>query len=166
MAKISQILLQADIFQGLKKEHLELIQSCSYSKEYEFGENIFKENTASDELYVITDGEVEIMVDPTLISKSSSDPVHPSTIATLRRGQCFGEIALVDQGIRTASAMSASPKTVLLILPRKDLMEICEQNTDLGYRLMYNLAADLALKIRSTDLRLREHLLYGRPRGS
>jgi hypothetical protein len=32
----------------------------------------------------------------------------------------------------------------------------------LGYRLMYNLAADLALKIRNADLRIRETLIYGR----
>jgi hypothetical protein len=32
----------------------------------------------------------------------------------------------------------------------------------LGYRLMYNLAADLAMKIRNTDLRIRETLLYGK----
>jgi len=28
---------------------------------------------------------------------------------------------------------------------------------------MYNLAADLAMKIRNTDLRIRESLLYSRP---
>jgi hypothetical protein len=38
---------------------------------------------------------------------------------------------------------------------------MCETYPQLGYRLMYNLAADLALKMRSTDLRIREELLYG-----
>ena len=37
---------------------------------------------------------------------------------------------------------------------------LCETYPQLGYRLMYNLAADLAMKIRNTDLRIREQLLY------
>jgi hypothetical protein len=32
----------------------------------------------------------------------------------------------------------------------------------LGYRLMQNLATDLALKMRSTDLRIRAEVLYGK----
>jgi hypothetical protein len=37
---------------------------------------------------------------------------------------------------------------------------LCDTYPQLGYRLMYNLAADLAMKIRNTDLRIREQLLY------
>jgi hypothetical protein len=48
-----------------------------------------------------------------------------------------------------------------MILPREKLMLLCDTYPLLGYRLMYNLAADLALKLRSTDLRLREEILYG-----
>jgi hypothetical protein len=40
---------------------------------------------------------------------------------------------------------------------------LCETYPQLGFRLMYNLAADLAMKIRNTDLRMRERLLYKRP---
>ena len=35
---------------------------------------------------------------------------------------------------------------------------LCEAYPQLGYRLMHNLAADLAMKIRNTDLRIREQL--------
>jgi hypothetical protein len=43
-------------------------------------------------------------------------------------------------------------------------MSLCEADPLLGFRLMHNLAADLALKIRNTDLRVREQLLYGEQR--
>jgi hypothetical protein len=39
-------------------------------------------------------------------------------------------------------------------------MDLCERDPALGFRLMRNLAADLATKIRNTDLRIREELLY------
>jgi hypothetical protein len=40
------------------------------------------------------------------------------------------------------------------------LIRICDDDPVLGYRLMYNLAADLALKIRGSGLMIREKLLY------
>ena len=88
----------------------------------------------------------------------------PVTIATLRRGQNFGEVALVDQGLRSATARCAANNTQLLVIPRDKLIMLCDTYPQLGYRLMRNLAADLALKIRSTDMRIREELLYGQRR--
>ena len=41
------------------------------------------------------------------------------------------------------------------MLRRADLMELCREDFELGFILMRNLAADLALKIRQTDLRVR-----------
>jgi CRP-like cAMP-binding protein len=82
------------------------------------------------------------------------------TIATLRRGQSFGEVALVDEGLRSASACASQKDTRLLIIPRDKLIMLCDTYPQLGYRLMYNLAADLAMKMRNTDLRIREQLLY------
>jgi CRP-like cAMP-binding protein len=104
---------------------------------------------------------VEILVDPSLVGDSTARDVGPVTIATLRRGQSFGEVALVDQGLRSATARCAQHNTQLLILPREKLMVLCDTYPQLGYRLMRNLAADLALKIRNTDMRIREELLYG-----
>lgn len=156
----SGILLQADIFQGIDPLQIESIAAICEDKYFGVAEMIFEETSASDELYIIARGEVEILVDPSLVSDRSDIPSQPTTIATLRRGQSFGEMALVDQGLRSASARSATNNTHLIIIPRKKLLDICEQHPALGYRLMYNLAADMALKIRNSGLMIREKLLY------
>lgn len=155
------VLQQADIFYEFTPQQLEQVASVCQERRFSQGEIIFRENSASDELYVIARGEVEILIDPALVSDRKDTPSRPTTIATLRRGQSFGEVALVDQGLRSASARSASHETHLLAIPRAKLVELCERDPNLGYRLMYNLAADLALKMRNTDLRMREQLLYG-----
>jgi CRP-like cAMP-binding protein len=160
------VLQQADIFVDLTPAQLEMIASICQERSFRVGDMIFEENSASDELYVIATGEVEILVDPSLVSDRPDSPTHPTTIATLRRGQSFGEIALVDQGIRSASARSAGHETRLLVIPRNDLMRLCESDPDLGFRLMRNLAADLSIKIRNTDLKIREELLYSQRRAS
>ena len=158
MSPYINILRQADIFYGLSPSQLELIASCCQEKTYSTGELIFPEGANNDELYVIVQGEIDILVNPALVSEQP-EAGKWVVIATLRRGQSFGEIALVDRGLRSASA-EAKLKTRLLILPREKLIKLCESDTQLGYRLMYNLAADLALKMRNSGLRLREELLY------
>jgi CRP-like cAMP-binding protein len=160
-------LRQNDIFFDLDERQLEQIAAICREQGFGSGEMIFEENSASDELYIIVRGEIEILIDPNLVSDRPEAALRPTTIATLRRGQSFGEVALVDQGLRSASARSASHDTQLLVIPRDNLMALCEEAPDLGFRLMRNLAAELAVKMRSTDLRMREELLAAqRPRRS
>jgi CRP-like cAMP-binding protein len=155
-------LKEADIFLELTPTQLELVASLCEERKLNTGDVVFEENTPSDELYIIAQGEVEIQVDPSLVGDITDRQLGPVTIATLRRGQSFGEISLVDEGLRSATARCAQHGTQLLIIPRDKLMSLCDTYPQLGYRLMRNLAADLALKIRNTDMRIREELLYGR----
>ena len=75
------------------------------------------------------------------------------------RGQNFGEMALVDKGVRSATARAAQKNTRALMLPSKELINLCDAYPELGYRLMANLASDMALKLRNTDLMIREEFL-------
>jgi CRP/FNR family cyclic AMP-dependent transcriptional regulator len=152
------VLKQADIFYELTTTQLELIASICEERHYQTGELVFAENTAGSELYVIANGEVDIQVDPAFVGHATS--TGPQTIATLRRGQSFGEVALVDEGRRSAAARCSQHDTHLIIIPRDKLMLLCDTYAQLGYRLMRNLAADLAMKIRNTDLQVREQLYW------
>ena len=156
---VVNFLKQSDIFFQFTPTQLDLVASLCQEATYQKDDLIFKENSSSKELYVIAQGEVDIFLDPALVSASDSS-IENHVIATLRRGQSFGEVALVDEGLRSASACATQGDTRLLIIPRDKLIMLCETYPQLGYRLMHNLAADLAMKIRNTDLRIREQLLY------
>jgi len=158
MTPVVTTLKQADIFDGLTPTQMELISSICTEKQYNSGDTLFKENTPGDGLYVIINGSVEIQVDPSFVAGHFVG--DPYTIATLRRGQSFGEISLVDEGFRSASARVVQYDTRLIHIPRESLMLLCDTYPALGYRLMRNLAADLAMKIRSTDLKVRDHLYW------
>lgn len=153
------ILEQIDIFQDLSSSQLALIEEICSEKRCNQGDIIFKENLTSNEFYIIAEGEVEIQVDPDTIG-DGSDAYQSTTIAVLRRGQSFGEVAMVDPGVRSASARCRSETCKLLIIERKDFMNLLEGNYEMGYITMRNLAADLALKIRQTNLMVRESLMY------
>ena len=102
------ILKQADIFYELSNTQLELVASICTDKTYQSSELIFEENTPGTELCIIAEGEVEIQVNPATLGKKD-DGNGSYTIATLRRGQSYGEVSLVDEGLRSASARAAPP---------------------------------------------------------
>jgi CRP-like cAMP-binding protein len=157
MNNIVNFLKQSDIFYQFTPTQLELVGNLCQEVVYNSDEIVFTENSSSKELYVIMQGEVDI-----LINRSTTGDVEKkeTAVARLRRGQSFGEVALVDEGLRSASARASQKDTRLLVIQRDKLIMLCETYPQLGYRLMHNLAADLAMKIRNTDLRIREQLLY------
>ncbi|MBI5824876.1 MAG: cyclic nucleotide-binding domain-containing protein [Chloroflexi bacterium] len=157
MNNVINFLKQSDIFYQFTPTQLELVGNLCQEIVYNSGEIVFHENSSSKELYVIVQGEVDI-----LINRSTTGDLEKkeTAVARLRRGQSFGEVALVDEGLRSASAKAAQKDTRLLVIQRDKLIMLCETYPQLGYRLMHNLAADLAMKIRNTDLRIREQLLY------
>ena len=161
MAGIITYLKQSDIFFQLTQTQLELIANLCREVEYSAGQVIFEENSSSNELYVIVHGEVDILVSTAIINGKTPVSIPDKVvIATLRRGQSFGEVALVDEGLRSATARAAVKDTHLLVIPRDKLILLCDTYPQLGYRLLYNLAADLAMKLRNTDLKIREKVLY------
>lgn len=157
------VLRQADIFYEFTETQLELVASICEERHYQAGDMVFEENSLGDELYIIASGEVEIQLNPSLLGKDTPNNT-PQTIATLRRGQSFGEVSLVDEGRRSAGARCSQQSTRLVVIPREKLMVMCDTYPQLGYRLMRNLAADLAMKMRNTDLQVREHLTWARPK--
>ena len=90
MTQYLNILKQADIFDGMNPTQLELIGSYCQEKSFSAGEMIIPEGAGSDELYVIVEGEVEILVNPALVSdqpeeaRAGSD-CHPGARPVVRR---------------------------------------------------------------------------------
>ncbi len=152
------ILQQVDIFEDLTPTQLQLIDSVCNEKDYSQDELIFEENSPSKEFYVIMDGEIEIQIDPDTIG-DGTDTHQPSTIAVLRRGQSFGEVTIVDPAVRSASARCSSEICKLLVIDRQDFIKVLENDHQMGFIVMRNFAADLALKIRQTNFMIRESLM-------
>lgn len=151
-------LKEADIFYNLKPEHLDKIETICTQVTLNRGTVIFEENSPGDEMYIVTQGAVDIRIDPKMLGIETE--TKPTTIATFRKGQTFGEVVMVDQGLRSASARVAQDDTCLVVIKREALLTLCEQDYELGYLLMRNIAAELAFKIRGTDLMIREQLLW------
>jgi len=68
MSEIITSLKQGDIFYQFTQTQLELVANLCQEKTFVVGETIFEENSSSKELYIIAQGEVDILVNPGFVS--------------------------------------------------------------------------------------------------
>ena len=76
------------------------IEKCI--NEFDVGDVIFEEGSTGRELFVVLDGRIDIV-------KKNGD--SKTVIVTLSKGEFFGEMAVIDGSARSATAVSAAPKT-------------------------------------------------------
>ena len=74
---------------------LNLFRNSENVERYSAGEKIFDEGQSGDVMYVVLEGEVEILA-------------HGQPIGTVGPGDLLGEMALIDSKARSATAMALS----------------------------------------------------------
>ncbi|MBP6015647.1 MAG: cyclic nucleotide-binding domain-containing protein [Candidatus Promineofilum sp.] len=157
---VRTILATTEIFDNFNEAQLTLVAALCTPVTYGEGHVLLSENDQSDEMYIIGRGGVEVLVNPgTVGAAGDRERMEPVVLTELRQGQIVGEVALVDQGVRSATIRVSRDDTLLLRLRRDQLMRLCETYPVLGYRLMRNLASELATKIRNTDWLVRQYQL-------
>lgn len=86
-------------------------------RNYQKGKEIFSQGEIGETAYIVESGSVDIVKD------IDGKRIY---LATLGRGALFGEMAVIDGGVRMASAIAAE-HCVLMQLPRSVFMEKVEQ---------------------------------------
>ncbi|HOU11491.1 MAG TPA: cyclic nucleotide-binding domain-containing protein [Anaerolineae bacterium] len=148
-----RVLRQSDLFRDLNEIHLDLVLMVCEEISYRGGEYIFHQNDPGDALYIVARGEVDILMEP----QNSNNA--PMIVATSKPNDTFGEILLVDQGTRSASARCKTD-TQLLRISRDRLLKLCYDYPEIGFHIMHRIAAELALKLRSSNQDIREQLFH------
>ena len=104
-------------------------------------ELIIKQGETGDCMYVIQDGEVEIL--------RESDGTKVS-IARLGTGEFFGEMAVLESDVRSASVRALGEVRVLTI-DKKNFMKRINQDTSIAFRLVKMLTKRLRDMDREVD---------------
>jgi class 3 adenylate cyclase/CRP-like cAMP-binding protein/tetratricopeptide (TPR) repeat protein len=115
------------IFAGLSPDELETVRAVARMSEFTAGGHVFRRGDPGTALYVIDRGTVSITVD-----QAGGETVE---LARLEPLDCFGEIALLDEGSRTAGAV-AGPDCRLLEFPRDDFLRILADHPPVAERLL------------------------------
>ncbi|HYH20525.1 MAG TPA: cyclic nucleotide-binding domain-containing protein [Azospirillum sp.] len=117
------------------------------------GTVLVQEGDEADALYVLLDGEVRVL---------RRDPAgNRVELARRRTGQCFGEMALIDGGLRSATIETAT-FCRLFALQRDVFLEVVAP----APHLLRKLLRDLSFKIRDSSERLVREDLEGRMRAA
>ena len=147
--------LSKEIFQKLKEsvsffssfssnELLALLKSAN-SESFDDGEIIFKEETHGDKMYIILKGTVRI--------SKYLETEKEEVLAKLEAGACFGEMGVIDQSPRSASATVEGGSAVMLVISETTLSE---HNVLLAYKLYKNFALMLSERLRDTNDKLQD----------
>lgn len=148
----SNSLKRVEIMNGLTDEQLAQVAAVCCEKVFQAGEVIVRHCEPGDELYIIESGSAEVDLSGNSGQPGPPAPAGPQARLSLGKGQVFGEMALVDTGLRSATVRCSSNGTRVLMIRRHDLLGLCERDTDIGYRVMRNLAADISFKLRHRNL--------------
>ena len=142
---VSQLLKEVDLFAGLEEDELRLVAGICHEREFKGGELLAAEGQHGDLMFVITEGFVEVLLE-------NAPDRQTRVIINLGPGQLIGEMALLDQGPRSATVRAISDPTIVQAIHRDDFEALCQRNTHIGYVVMRNLAVDLSFKLRHRNL--------------
>ena len=136
---ILKALESVPIFDGLSHKELSEVARLTHERTYKKDEHIFKQHAPAEGMYVILDGAVEI-----------KDPESGTIFASLETGDFFGELALLDEEPRSASAHAIQPSRLIGFF-RTDLLTLMKIYPELGNKIMLNLARVLGERLRKTN---------------
>lgn len=136
-----QLLARVPLFSGLSQRQLGKLLIKLFERNYEAGETIFVQGEAGKALFIVLSGKVSIF------RNNSETEEH---LATLSAGGYFGELALIDDQPRFASARADEP-TGLLMLYKSDFDDLIDGHKAIAIKVMSNLLRTLAGYIRSSQ---------------
>lgn len=151
MMKNLELLKRSDIFGGLSDEQLGRVIELAEPQVFAEGQVILEEDQRGTRCYFMTAGRVDIEIRPPYAGRA------PQKIATVKSGEMFGELSLVDGFLRSASARAVEP-TEVITFDNAALEKLMEEDPRIGYRIMRNIANVLSARIRTTNMKLRNAL--------
>src|SRR5256884_5228207 len=139
LSEEAQSLARVPLFKRLEPQELEKLAEEIDQVNYPAGETIFNEHDRGDALYILEEGSVRIWV--------YDDDVKPVTLAELKPGDFFGELAVLDRGERSSSA-TAITDIHLHRLSSDDFQKFLTDHPDAAIDVI----CEIAQRMRQTNL--------------
>ena len=125
MKDVIEVIQHVPLFADWDKHEIQEVTRLFSEHRFSKGETVVKEASLGDSIFVIASGEAGVFID----GKGRT---------TLRPGDYFGEIALIDAGTRMASII-ASTDLVCYELTSRNFRSLVESNGVLGWKLLQHL---------------------------
>jgi CRP/FNR family cyclic AMP-dependent transcriptional regulator len=127
------LLRRIPLFMGLDRHQIERLGQLAEEVDVPAGKMLIRQGDSGGDLMVLASGQVAVV----------RDGGH---IRTLGPGDFFGEIALIDGGLRTATITTEEPSR-LVVLGRREFHAVMDEFPEVASRIL----ATMADRIRSLD---------------
>ena len=136
-----ELLRSVPLFADLEEDELERFSRVAVPRSFPAGTRVFHEGDRSDACYIVRDGSFRV-------TREHSDG-RAITLATLGPGEVFGELAMLDGDLRSASA-EALTDGELLALPAVDVKALLARHPEISVKLV----AALVRRLRAANERI------------
>lgn len=136
MAAPEELIRQVPLFSGLDKSELQGLASSMKERIFQEGDTVATEGQSGIGFFIIDEGEASVSV-------------GGEERATLGHGDYFGEVALIDDGARTATIMAKSPLKCYGITSW-EFRPLVEGNAGLAWKMLQMMAK----RLRDAEQRL------------
>ncbi len=140
-SELEEVLLSMPPFQNLNPSHLKNLMTLMHNRVFASNELIFHQGDPGSGLYIIIKGEVII---------SQEEDNERWELAVLGRGDFFGELALLDDERRSASA-TALKETQLAVIFKPDLDNFVETFPKEGIKILRGISHIVATRLRNLN---------------
>jgi CRP/FNR family transcriptional regulator, cyclic AMP receptor protein len=130
-----ELVRQVPLFNDLSKQELQGLASSMKERNFREGDTIAAEGQTGIGFFIIEEGEASVTI-------------GGEERGTLKAGDHFGEIALIDDGARTATVTATGPLKAYGITAW-EFRPMVEQNAGLAWKLLQ----ELAKRLRDAELR-------------
>ncbi len=138
------------IFSSLTEEEKEKILSIAEERKFRAEDKIFNEGDAGDGFYVIKNGRVRISI--------FLPDVGEELLSLLKEGNHFGEMAIIEDKPRSASAI-ADTETTCIFFNKEKFISIMKEDKNIENKILWEFVKEFSFRLRKTDKKLKEILL-------
>jgi CRP-like cAMP-binding protein len=129
MAASEDLIRQVPLFADLNKRELQGLASTMKERSFDPGDTVATEGSTGIGFFIIDEGEATVSV-------------HGEDVNTLKHGDYFGEVALIDDGARTATITAKTPLKCYGITSW-EFRPLVEQNASLAWKMLQTMAKRL-----------------------
>ncbi len=136
------VLAKTRLFSRLSNDDLGKFAAHVVGRSYKAGQVITKEGDLGTGLFIITSGAVDVIID--------REGPNKQTVATLKEGEVFGEMALLLENPRSATIV-ATEATECFTLVRWDFKSLATDSPELLWNMLEIMAERVAESDKSVE---------------
>lgn len=134
-------LKRSDLCKGWSDQEILELQASMELLNVGAGSILFRKGDLADALYIVCKGAIEIRI-------PKDD--HEETLATLGQNAVLGEVGILTDQVRSATATAVVP-TTLLKMSRGIFERLLAEGKFFAFKLVYQIAKILSFRLRQMD---------------